>query len=179
MTATSKPSPHASTRSPGTPEPSPTEDNAATISAAQAAIAGEHACVYGYGVVGANLDGDARDAAGRDLSAHEQSREALREHIRALGAQPVAALPAYTLPLTVDDASSARELAAVLEQRLTALYVDLVGNGPGDHLRELATDALIAAANRAVRWGTDPVAFPGLQDRDSAPIPDASSPSPT
>jgi S-adenosylhomocysteine hydrolase len=99
--------------------------------ALQAALAGEHACVYGYGVVGSYLSDDAQTRARRALEAHELQRDNVRAILLALDVEPVAALPAYTLPFTVDDAQSARELARMLEERLGALYTDVIGFGGG------------------------------------------------
>ncbi|WP_166351650.1 ferritin-like domain-containing protein [Phytoactinopolyspora limicola] len=143
-----------------TPAPATTE-----VDAIQAALAGEHACVYGYGVVGSHLSGDAQATARRALGAHEDRRAELREHLLAMGAVPEAAEPAYSLPFPVTDAASARELAGLLEQRLAAPYADLVGAATDTTLRGLAAEALRAAAMRAVRWGVDPTPLPGLDDR--------------
>ncbi|WP_205856462.1 ferritin-like domain-containing protein [Phytoactinopolyspora endophytica] len=131
----------------------------------QAALAGEHACVYGYGVIGANLGGDEQAAARRARQAHEAQRDALHDHVLALDAAPEAALPAYALPFDVDDAASARELAATLEERLAAVYVDLVAAGPEDDLRAFAAETLIDVAVEHTRWTGSTTAFPGLENR--------------
>ncbi|NEE00026.1 ferritin-like domain-containing protein [Phytoactinopolyspora halotolerans] len=151
---------------PDTPAPDGEPDPADTVLAAvQAALAGEHACVYGYGVVGAFLDGDEQAAAQRALETHEAQRDALYDQVVALEASPEAALPSYALPFQVDDASSARELAAVLEERLAAVYVDLVATASAEELRSLAADSVIAAARARLRWTDDIPAFPGLDGR--------------
>ncbi|NDL59289.1 ferritin-like domain-containing protein [Phytoactinopolyspora mesophila] len=147
----------------------------AVIDALQSALAGEHACVYGYGVVGSYLSDDAQAGARRALEIHERRRDDLRARLLALDAEPVAALAAYTLPFAVDDGSSARELAGVLEERLGALYADLIGVGAEGDLREFATGAMADTAVRAVRWGAEPTAFPGLQGRPGMPVPEDES----
>lgn len=150
------------------PMPNPAVDPADAadiIDAAQAALAGEHACVYGYGVVGSHLDEEDRDPVWRALTAHEEHRAALRRRLLALDVAPVAALPAYALPFRVDDARSARKLARTLETRLAALYADLIATGPARKLRRLAANGLVDATVRAARWGAEVPAFPGLDGR--------------
>ncbi len=132
--------------------------------AAQAALAGEHACVYGYGVAGAHLP-DGGEPARRALGAHRHQRDALAAAIRAAGAEPVAAEPGYTLPEPVADDAAARRLAVTMEQRLAALYADLVAAADTPELRELAARAVVTASVAALSWGGEPAAFPGLDDR--------------
>lgn len=153
--------------------PSPEADG--LLDAAQAALAGEHACIYGYGVVGAHLDGERYDAARRDLAVHEERRGQLRRLLLAAGAEPAAALPAYTLPFPVEDGKTARELAGVLEERLMAVYVDVIGAGAGPGIREFSADAVVDAAVRAAGWGAAATAFPGLTGRPGAPDPETES----
>lgn len=152
------------------PEPNSTSSTpaappSAELDAMQALLAGEHSCVYGYGVVGAQLDGDAEDSAREGLEVHRARRDALEADIRALDAQPVAALPGYALPFPVTDAAEARQLAQTLEQRIQPLYIDLVGAAPDVAGREFAARAVVDAAARAAAWTTQTTAFPGLQDR--------------
>ncbi|WP_146057329.1 ferritin-like domain-containing protein, partial [Streptomyces sp. SM12] len=97
--------------------------------AVQAALAAEHATVYGYGVVGAWAGDDARDEVRRLLEAHRDQRDGLRRSVRELGGSPVAASAGYALPFPVGDAISATALAAVLEDRLAGAYADLVRAG--------------------------------------------------
>jgi hypothetical protein len=135
-----------------------------SIDAAQAALAGEHACVYGYGVVGAHLP-DGGEAAHAALTAHRQRRDALIGLIIAAEADPVAAEPGYALPSPVTDETSARALAVLLEERLGGLYADLVGAAPSPELREFGVRGVVAAAVQSLAWGGSPTAFPGLDGR--------------
>ncbi|AYG80083.1 hypothetical protein DWB77_02207 [Streptomyces hundungensis] len=144
------------------------------LDAAQAALAAEHAAVYGYGVLGGRLSG-ARAAEAHDaLTAHRSRRDSLARTVRDLGGSPVAAAPAYALPFAVPDASSALRLATELEDRVAGVYSDLVRAAQGP-LRQEAAAALREAAVRAVRWRGGSVAFPGLAERPSAPVPPAST----
>ncbi|MFF9093893.1 ferritin-like domain-containing protein [Streptomyces sp. NPDC014802] len=150
------------------------------IEALQAALAAEHAAVYGYGVVGGRI-GEARRAEARAAyDAHRARRDALAREVRDRGAQPVAAAAGYALPFSVPDSAAAVRLAADLEERVAGVYSDLVRAGDGARRRE-AADALREAAVRAVRWRGGSVAFPGLAERGGtgAAAPTAGAATPT
>ncbi|MER5586996.1 ferritin-like domain-containing protein [Streptomyces asoensis] len=136
----------------------------AEVTALQAALAAEHAAVYGYGVVGGRI-GEARRAEARSAyDAHRARRDALARGVRDLGAEPVAASAGYALPFPVTDPVTAVGLAAELEERVAGVYSDLVRAAGGARRREAAA-ALREAAVRAVRWRGGSVAFPGLAER--------------
>lgn len=132
------------------------------VEALQAALAGEHACIYGYGVVGGNLPDEQAGAARDALEIHRGRRTPLAEQIRLRDAEPVAALAAYELPFPVDDAGSARELAALLERRLAMIYTGLVGLSNLAGVRRLATSALAESARLTARWSGGIPAMPGI-----------------
>lgn len=145
-----------------------------TLKATQAALAAEHAAVYGYGVVGGRIGDDRLQEARDGYAAHRARRDALARTVRALGGRPEGAAPAYTLPFPVPDAAAAVRLAAELESRVAAVYADLVRASEGA-LRREAAGALREAAVRSVRWRGSGVAFPGLAERAAAPTPSASA----
>ncbi|WP_128976260.1 ferritin-like domain-containing protein [Streptomyces roseicoloratus] len=134
------------------------------LDAAQAALAAEHAAVYGYGVVGARVDQARRAEATAAYEAHRARRDALRRTVRDLRGEPVAAAAGYELPFAVPDPAAAVRLAAVLEDRVAGVYSDLVRSADGP-LRRDAAAALREAAVRAVRWRGSDVTFPGLAER--------------
>lgn len=140
------------------------------LTAVQAALAAEHATVYGYGVVGGRIAAGRRKEALAAYDAHRARRDALRREVRDLGGTPQAAAAAYELPFPVPDAAAATRLAAELEDRLAAVYADLVRAGGKTRRREAAA-ALREAAVRAVRWRGSGVAFPGLAERAAAAAP--------
>ncbi|RPE32384.1 ferritin-like domain-containing protein [Kitasatospora cineracea] len=148
------------------PAPSPSASASAGVlpaadtAALQAALAAEHAAVYGYGVVGAFLPtGPQREDARSGYSAHQARRDAWQRLLAAGGASPTAAAPGYRLPFAVKDPATAAQLAAHLETQLTAAYADLAATTA---LREQAAAALREAALRAAHWGADLPALPGL-----------------
>lgn len=156
--------------------PSPT----AAVRALQAALAAEHAAVYGYGVAGAHLAGARQRAAARDWTAHQAARDTLAAMITALGAQPVEAATAYRLPFPVRNGAAAVMLAALLEDRVAAAYLGLVALGDA-RLRAFGARAVRAAALRAVGWRDRSLAFPGLElpaPEPAASAPGSASPSP-
>ncbi|MGW5120480.1 DUF4439 domain-containing protein [Streptomyces noursei] len=140
------------------------------LTATQAALAAEHAAVYGYGVVGGRIGARRRAEARGAYDAHRARRDALGRAVRDLGGRPQAAAAAYALPFPVPDSAAAARLAAELEDRVAAVYADLVRATGGAHRTEAAA-ALRVAAVRAVRWRGSGVAFPGLVERAAAPAP--------
>ncbi|MFD3661159.1 ferritin-like domain-containing protein [Streptomyces sp. NPDC058659] len=134
------------------------------LDAAQAALAAEHAAVYGYGVVGGRIGTARRAEATAAYEAHRARRDTLRRTVRDLGGAPVVAAAAYELPFRVADAAGAVRLATVLEDRVAGVYSDLVRASEGS-LRRDAAAALREAAVRAVRWRGSGVTFPGLAER--------------
>jgi Domain of unknown function (DUF4439) len=131
-----------------------------SVSALQAALAAENAAIYGYGVVGAYLSGSLASTAQADWHAHLLARDSLQSMISALGATPVAASPAYSLPFTVNDSASAVRLAAYLETGVTSAYLGVVGVADTS-LRDFGAQAMRDPALRAARWSGSTEAFPG------------------
>ncbi|MDQ1035834.1 hypothetical protein QFZ75_002250 [Streptomyces sp. V3I8] len=139
----------------------------AELRAAQAALAAEHAAVYGYGVVGGTIGDGRRGEARAAYDAHRARRDELARSVRDLGGKPGPAAAAYALPFRVTDSGSAVRLAAELEDRVAGVYSDLVRAAGGER-RRAAAEALREAAVRAVRWRGGSVAFPGLAERSAS-----------
>jgi hypothetical protein len=146
--------------------------------ALQSVLAGEHAAVYAYGVVGAHVSSPAEVKSAQQAFALHRAR---RDHVAALitqaGGTPVGTLAGYDLggPVTTHDA--ARALAARVEASTAGPYADLVTAGSGA-LRNAAAGWLVDASVRSVRWGGHPVPFPGLPERSAAAA-SSSAPSPS
>ncbi|MFI9243303.1 ferritin-like domain-containing protein [Streptomyces sp. NPDC053086] len=136
----------------------------AEMTALQAALAAEHAAVYGYGVVGGRIGERHRTEARAAYDAHRARRDALVRAVRDLGGTPVAASAGYALPFPVQDGTAAVRLATRLEERVAGVYSDLVRAATGTR-RADAAGALRETAVRAVRWSGESVAFPGLAER--------------
>ncbi|MFI2645946.1 ferritin-like domain-containing protein [Streptomyces sp. NPDC018610] len=151
--------------------------DARELTAVQAALAAEHAAVYGYGVVGGRIVRERRAEARTAYDAHRARRDALVRRVRDLGGRPAAAAAAYALPFAVPDSAAAVRFAAVLEDRVAGVYSDLVRATSGERRRD-AAGALREAAVRAVRWRGGSVAFPGLAERAGDGTGSATAPTP-
>jgi hypothetical protein len=130
-----------------------------------AALAGEYAAIYGYGVLGAQLTGAALNLARQAEAAHRDRRDSLLEMLGTDSSAP-AAEPAYALPFPVTDSASAIKLAQGIEERVATLWCAALGETTGAQ-RKAGLAALTDAALRAARWrragGVSPstVALPG------------------
>jgi hypothetical protein len=136
-------------------------DQAGAVGALQAALAAEHAAVYGYGVAGAHLSGAALTTATSYWVTHQRDRDTLEEMLRQRGAQPAAAAAAYRLPAPVSSAAAAMSLAVLLENRVAAAYLGVVAiSSPA--LRQFGAGKVTGAAARGAFWRGRTVAFPGF-----------------
>jgi hypothetical protein len=154
---------------PSTPDPSPATAGRLRVgsperAALEAALAGEHAAVYAYGVVGGQAGSRYRTAASERLAWHSRQREILSAQLVAAGIEPQPGAAAYALPFPVTGVTDARRLAAHVEQSLAATYADVVAAAPGPR-RRAAASLLAACAVQARRWGAVPHPFPGLPER--------------
>jgi hypothetical protein len=143
------------------------------VAALQAALAGEHAAVYAYGVAGARLRDDAQHLARTLWEAHRAKRDRLADMITARQADPAAAAAAYRLPVQVGSPRSAGQLMAAMEDMLAAAYLGLVGvDDP--RLRMLGAQSMQEAIVRSCRWRAVPPgsAFPGLDGAALSPLPE-------
>ncbi|TWD83537.1 uncharacterized protein DUF4439 [Kribbella amoyensis] len=131
------------------------------VEALQAAIAGEHAALYGVGVAGGKLNGARFRTATTLYERHRKRRDQLADLLLAAGQTPAAAEPAYDLPVTVTTAATAVALVLGIERRLGAVYGDLVEAAEQDRIRSFAVQALIATAQDQLSWSGTPATWPG------------------
>ena len=148
-------------------------DDLDDVDALQATLAGEHAAVFAYGVLGGRTSQTATPvlyAALRDAYvAHRGLRDQLAAAVRDQGAVPVPAEVTYdvtTPPATPPAPAEVEREAAALEDRCAATYAALVVETVGDH-RRWAIGALTAAAVRRAGFGAAPAAFPGAPELSS------------
>jgi Domain of unknown function (DUF4439) len=135
------------------------------LDALQEVLAGEHAAVYAYGIVGAQLVGSKDQKVARaDYALHLARRDHLTAVILEAHGVPVGPLVGYDVGGPVTSAASARALAARVEAATAGPYADLVTAATGSE-RASATGWLVDADVRAVRWGGKATAFPGLAER--------------
>jgi hypothetical protein len=129
----------------------------ASDSALLAAVLGEEAALYAYGVAGPWLDGAERDLALGGLAAHRARVLALRGRV---GDSEESGAPGGFVSGPVDSAASARTLLAKVEARLAAAYADLAAEVTGGDRRNAVLSACECSV-RSVAWGGPTAAFPG------------------
>ncbi|WP_243793083.1 DUF4439 domain-containing protein [Saccharopolyspora gloriosae] len=122
-----------------------------------AALRAEHAAVWTYEMVTAFVSRpQVRSAVAEATGVHEGHRDDTQRLIRATGATPPAAAPAYTLPQPVTDENSAISVLITVERECQIGWRSVLENtepddaGPG--VRRTALTALTTAATRATRW---------------------------
>lgn len=170
------PSPSASPAVPAAGE-SAAEPSAAAASlsgALAAAVRTEAQTMYGYQVALTRLGGDAAKSAAEELARHD----ALLEGAESLSRLHCFAVPPREAGYALGPSFLASPAAGLADLEAAALpvYGDLVALSEGG-TRQWAIAALFGSAKRAVRWGADPGALPGL-DRASTPTqPAAETPS--
>jgi hypothetical protein len=135
------------------------------LEALQATLAGEHAAVYVYGVIGARVSYSDEpmlyDRVRAAYTTHRGRRDQLTMMIRALGEVPVASEVSYRLPNPAKTTAQLVSAALLLEQRCSAVYADMVGS-TSRASRQWAIEALADAAVRQLGFGGEPEVFPGI-----------------
>jgi Domain of unknown function (DUF4439) len=137
------------------------------LQALQETLAGEHAAVYVYGVLGARVSRSAQPAlAARLVSAyttHRARRDHLSGMVRAAGGRPVASEVSYRLPNAAGTVHELTAAALVVERRCATVYAAAVGSTAGPD-RRWAVDALTDCAVRQLSFGGSPSSFPGAAE---------------
>lgn len=147
-----------------------TTETTAENAALDAALAAEHAAVWGYGVVGAALPPGERAAAVAAENDHRAVRDQLVLLLGERGAEPAMPEAGYALPFPVLSPVDAAALAVVLEEGVEAAWVRVLDRAAERPARALAMEVLGAAEVRAVGWRgaagqpTVTSAFPGLPE---------------
>ncbi|HEX6755089.1 MAG TPA: ferritin-like domain-containing protein [Mycobacteriales bacterium] len=118
----------------------------------QAALAAEHAVVWGYGVVGGKVPAALLPAVREADAAHRTRRDALVALVRRYGGDPVPTEAAYALPFAVTEQRSALRLAVHLEEGAAAAWRYAVVATDSQAVRRTALSSLTDAAVRATRW---------------------------
>jgi hypothetical protein len=134
------------------------------LEALQATLAGEHAAVYLYEVLGARVSRSRQPRLFASVDdafrLHRRQRDSLARRIDRLGADPVAAEVAYQLPGRVVTPADMEEAALLVERRLATVYGQLVGSTVGSD-RRWALGALDSCAVRQLAFRGTPEMFPG------------------
>lgn len=136
----------------------------AVVDAMQDALAGEHAAIYAYGVVGGRLDygTDDQQLATEQYTAHRSRRDQLAGFVSEAGAEPVGTEPAYELPIDVDETDAPQRIGQQVEDRCSVLYAGVVAVATGE-IRSAAITALGEAAVAGIKWDAPSAALPGVE----------------
>ncbi len=138
------------------------------VDSLQDCLAGEHAALYGYGLLGGVVSAVAAESTWQVLADaayvdHRRRRDQLIELIAGLDAQPVAAKPAYRSPQDIVTLNDCRVVGELIEGRCAAIYGLAVAETV-DSTREYVARALTSCALREVEWGAAVEAFPGIAE---------------
>ncbi|NUR09485.1 MAG: ferritin-like domain-containing protein [Nocardioidaceae bacterium] len=137
------------------------------LQALQRTLAGEHAAVYVYGVLGGRVSLSREPELAGLLSTayvvHRGRRDQLTAMVRAKGGDPVAAEVSYELPNAATTQAQLRSAALVTERRCSATYADMAGSTSRAD-RRWAVDALTDTAVRELGFGGRPDAYPGVAE---------------
>lgn len=137
------------------------------LQALQRTLAGEHASVYVYGVLGGRVSSSEQPAlSGHLVSAyivHRGRRDQLLRLVRAANGDPVAAETSYELPTPSRTADELTRAARIIEQRSGAVYAEAVESTSRAN-RKWAIDALLDSSVRQLSFGAEPVSFPGVRE---------------
>lgn len=132
------------------------------------ALALEHEAVHTLPEIGARLDEATKEAVRAIDADHRRQRDRLVEEIRATGARPAPALPAYALPFPVVDRTTALDVLIALEEALVRAYSAAVATSERAGHRSLAAELMARCAAHQVelryareRSVTTSVTFPG------------------
>ncbi|SDK47295.1 protein of unknown function [Arthrobacter sp. ok362] len=147
----------------------PTTGQSAAASSLGGAVAAvvrtEAQAIYGYQVALPRLGGDAAKSAAKELARHD----ALLSGAESLSRLHCAAVPPREAGYSLGRSFVASPAAGLgrLEAAALPAYGDLVALSEGE-TRQWAIAGLLCAGERAVLWGADPGALPGL---DPATLP--------
>lgn len=137
------------------------------LEAMRAALAGEHAAVYVYGVIGGRVSLSTQPTLWNKVRAayttHRGRRDQLIAMVRAADGEPVVAEISYDIPNPTRTPAQLTRASLDLELRCSAVYADMVGSTWGAN-RQWAIDALNDAAVRQLGFGGVAQVFPGISE---------------
>ncbi|WP_428341555.1 ferritin-like domain-containing protein [Mycobacterium sp.] len=142
-------------------EPSPAD------AALCAALANEHAVVYGYGIVSARCAPEVNTLVSSALNQHRERRDQVISMLAGRKVAAPVAAAGYQLPMPVDTPTGAARLAVRMETDTQAAWRAFVEQAHSGEDRTFGVKALTQSAVLAARWkqqlGDSPIttAFPG------------------
>ena len=138
-----------------------------SLRALQETLAGEHAAVHVYAVLGGRVSTVSDPLTAERLRSGYEAHRARRDHLRSViadrGGQPVAAAPGYRVDARTRDAAELLRVARLTEDRAAAVYAQLVARSSGGQ-RRWAVTALTDAAVRVLSLGGNAGVYPGAPE---------------
>ena len=148
-------------------EPNPTTTSgprSADDAALAAAIATEHATIYGYGFVSAHITADLNKLVADSLQEHRARRDAAIATLTARSVAAPIAAAGYQLPMTVANVNDAAALAVRMESDDAEAWLAVIEHATTAQDRGFGIAALTQCAVRAATWrhmlGLWPVTVP-------------------
>jgi mevalonate kinase len=136
------------------------------LEALQATLAGEHAAVYVYGVLGAQSSESEQPTLFTNLQTayqlHRRRRDQLTVMIEHRGIDPVPSAVSYALPNAAATSAELTDAALQVESRISTTYGQLVGSSSGSD-RRWGIAALDDCAVRQLTFRGTPEMFPGME----------------
>ena len=133
--------------------------------ALQTTLAGEHAAVYLYGLLGARTSRSGTPGLYDALRAAHTHHRARRDQLIGLladeGVSPTPPAVAYATPPGIEHPAGIRAAALAVEQTCTTTYAALVAATVGAE-RGWAVTALVDASVRSLTFGGTPEPLPGV-----------------
>ena len=135
--------------------------------ALSAALANEHAVVYGYGIVSAHCAPEVNTLVSSALAEHRARRDQAITMLTGRSVTPPVAAVGYQLPMPVDTPTDAVQLAARMEKDTEIAWRAFVEQAQSSDDRTFGVSGLTQSAVLAARWkqqlGGWPIttAFPG------------------
>jgi hypothetical protein len=132
-----------------------------------AALANEHAVVYGYGMVSAHCAPEVNALVSFALNQHRARRDQTISMLAGRKVTAPVAAAGYQLPMPVDTPTDAARLAARMEKDTETAWRTFIEQAQSSEDRTFGVTALTQSAVLAARWkqqvGDSPIttAFPG------------------
>ena len=137
------------------------------LEALQSTLAGEHATLYTYGVLGARTSESASPALYLAVDTAYRQHRARRDHLRTLvaeaGGQPVAAEPAYSVDGALLRPAQVAAAALALESESCTALTALVAQTSGA-VRQWALTEAVRSATWQLQLGGGPSTWPGAPE---------------
>ncbi|MGH3596049.1 MAG: ferritin-like domain-containing protein [Mycobacterium sp.] len=132
-----------------------------------AALATEHAVIYGYGIVSAHSPPDVNALVASAMSQHRERRDQVIAMLAARSVTGPVAAAGYQLPMRVNNGTDAARLAVRMEKDTQVAWRAVIEQAQTSPDRGFGVTALTQSAVLAARWnrvlGAWPIttAFPG------------------